>query len=708
MIRKILYAILVLILAGSVSFFILRKVRAPRESSPSEQQKVLVTAAQLLKENKSADAILLLMEHKNIAFNQTNGATWIALLADAYAAQHDRGRLTFLYDYFPAFQVDEQKGLLIAQRYLELNRLNDFLSLRDKFRETATKKAEWLALDARHLFLLGREGEAEQLLKSSQFEGAEESYRLTQLALLEIKRNPQLAIEILTKALTLDPHNLQALLIRGGLFESNGLLEIARLDYTTALQSEPHNIFYADTLAEFFRRENKISLAQQIWSTCLNNPASAEIWIKSLFWNKVAIDQGKFWENAKIPQGAQEPLIDYLINLPPNQFWSWEIFEKLPFAQQYLQTEQVTFWLRILELIRQKDRKTDTSLDQELLQLIRSSPFLEVAYDPLLVKALTIVATYRSTSTLPPEGLLNFQPLLTDAQEKMILNSLAQRHYIFEQLHTVCREQNNPTLKKRPQDGSSQESSSSDSQFLNFLKSDKAYSALFLAAGWLRSASLLTDLSVPFPSDTPPWFSFGMAQCIRVQEGAQKAFDWLQKQPSSMVTDLLLGELALEAGATREGIERIQKVLKTATTEENAQVNYRASFLLANTYMEQNELDKAQDTIEKNQQLLSSTLGKELLARIALLKGNIDLAKRLYLSVINSSVEAKSFMAQDALTRGDLQKAIELTKQLLMKYPSNAIIQLNYQKLLQLQQKKSSSQNDKEDMKQPIKEKPAG
>lgn len=704
MIRKFLYALLIVLIAGSVSFFILRKVRGTRDSSSSGQQEILAEAAKLLEEQRPLDAILVLMEHKNLAFNEASGARWLSLLATAYTLQEDRGRLTFLYDYFPALQIDEAKALLISQRYIELNRLNDFIGLRDKFRGKEHKPAAWLGLDAQYLLSLGRQGEAEQLLKSKQFQGPEEGYRLTQLALLEIKRNPRLAVDLLTKALELDSHNLQALLIRGMLFESAGLQEIARLDYTTALQQEPNNIFYADTLAEFFRRDNKISLSQQIWAACLNNASSSELWIKALFWNKVAIDQGNFWGNATPPKTAQEPLIQYLLALPSTKFWDWEEFQKLPFAKQYLQTEQSTFWLRILAAIQEGQPQATDQMneprvnssqkqDQDILSIIQSSPFGPVAYDPLLLRALTIVATYRSTNTLPPEGLVNFQTLLTEEQERAIANALGQRHYIFAQLHEACRMQAHAV---HPQTTSEQLN-----PLLDFLKSEKAYPALFLASGWLRSAVILTNYEEPFSKETPDWFIYGLAQCLRVQKSSQTALEWLQKQPTSPINDLLMGELALEVGAMSKGVN----ILLPLSGGENQQgenqqgenqIAYRASFLLATAYMERNELDKAQDFIEKNQALLSSVLGKELLARIALLKGNIDLAKRLYLSVITTSVEAKSFMAQDALTRGDPQKAIALTKQLLMKHPSNAILQLNYQRLQQLEQKPGEPQSSKQ------------
>ena len=104
--------------------------------------------------------------------------------------------------------------------------------------------------------------------------------------------------------------------------------------------------------------------------------------------------------------------------------------------------------------------------------------------------------------------------------------------------------------------------------------------------------------------------------------------------------------------------------------KEDNDVGMRAAWLISLILIDKGQFAEAKAIIESQPRLAENVLGKETLARIALLEGNNDLANKLYQSLEKVSAEAKSYLARKAFMDKDWKKAHELTEDLLREYPT--------------------------------------
>ncbi len=128
---------------------------------------------------------------------------------------------------------------------------------------------------------------------------------------------------------------------------------------------------------------------------------------------------------------------------------------------------------------------------------------------------------------------------------------------------------------------------------------------------------------------------------------------------------------------------------------DKSDISYRATWLMSLIYIDKGQLKEAKDTISNNPQLFKDVLGKETLARIALIEGNNDRAYEIYSSIEKDSSEAKSYLAKKAFSEKDWKKARELTESLIQEYPNNLMIRANLEKIIEAEAKAQSYQNDK-------------
>jgi cytochrome c-type biogenesis protein CcmH/NrfG len=84
--------------------------------------------------------------------------------------------------------------------------------------------------------------------------------------------------------------------------------------------------------------------------------------------------------------------------------------------------------------------------------------------------------------------------------------------------------------------------------------------------------------------------------------------------------------------------------------------------------------------------------GRELRARLALLSGREQEAKRLYGAIANESTEAKSYLARLAYQNEDWIRAKELTEDLLREHPSSLPLRANLNRILQKLQDQEAAQ----------------
>lgn len=97
--------------------------------------------------------------------------------------------------------------------------------------------------------------------------------------------------------------------------------------------------------------------------------------------------------------------------------------------------------------------------------------------------------------------------------------------------------------------------------------------------------------------------------------------------------------------------------------------------------MKKKQFSQAQEIIEDNPKLAQDLLGRETLARIAMLQGDLDLADSLYASLERESSEAKSYLARRAFAEKNWKRARVLTQELLKQHPSNKLLIDNLKKI---------------------------
>lgn len=96
---------------------------------------------------------------------------------------------------------------------------------------------------------------------------------------------------------------------------------MARVEYVAAHLTDTSNPLYRDQLAEFYRRYDRLDLAVQTWGQDLDDRSADFIWLKALFWSKVATPTSLDSATPADLYGALAPLVMYLQDLPQHTFW---------------------------------------------------------------------------------------------------------------------------------------------------------------------------------------------------------------------------------------------------------------------------------------------------------------------------------------------------------------------------------------------------
>jgi len=424
---------------------------------------------------------------------------------------------------------------------------------------------------------------------------------------------------------------------------------MAHQEYQAAAKISPSNLFLKDQLADFYLRHRQYAMALDLMEMNLAPPSLGSIWVKTLFWNKVTTPLDFDWEDNPIPDGDLNPMIRYLISLGKDQFWDAKTFARVSNANFYLKTRQETFWLRLIQLLEDKNIA-------EAEKLLRYNPFSTTSWYPQLEVALKRVMNYKNNNTLkldaaqmPPEELLQRLPETADPKFFIELEQLAESgEEVPEPLH-------------------------------NLLMGKEAYTAVFLAAGWTEAGLALHVLPI-IPDDYPDWLAFAITQALYHNRTNLEATEFAALQKKTPQLQLLMAEITI-AGGDREGA--LKELLPLA--KQDNEIGYRAAWLASLLYIEKHEFQNARTVITSQPRLAQDILGQETLARIAHLEGNQELADRLYRSIEKKSPEARSYLARKAFQEEDWDRARELTEQLIIDYPENPTLRDNLQKIIEKQ-----------------------
>jgi thioredoxin-like negative regulator of GroEL len=636
--------------------------RAPVHAPVNKEEEALdlKEAQKLLDEGKPTEALAIINRYAwEIEQNVATSQQWLKLLIKASTETEDIVQLVGLYQYFPAaFQNDEKASLYAADAYILSGKSKEYEAVRDKWKGRETLIDSWFDLDVDKLLLDGKRKEAIDMLKSKTFEGKADTGRLIRLALLSVSENPKQAWDYLSQAYAKDPQNPSIRSYRAKILEAFGKNSLALTEYIAAVRTAPRNIYLRDQLAQFFIRHQNYVEAMQVLVQSLNPPSLDFIWMETFFWNKVAIPINFDWKKATPPQGKMLPFVNYLINLPSDEFWDAKSFDQIPNSSVYLKTQQSTFWLRLLDALKHER-------EQEAFNLLKYNLFRTISWAPHLERALKRILAYRLNGTFSydPLALVNKTPENEIESKQDALKQLHPYFATLEELAQPLKAGEKP--KVIPDD------------LKNLLKSRDAFAAAFLAEGWFEAAIQLNSYDV-VPADFPDWVSLGFSEAMRTTRGNLAALKFASIQHPTPTLTLLIGEIYIAGGDLQAGIEHLSGLVKNQD-----EVGYRAAWVLSLAYLQQKEYEKARQTVMANQKLNDSKLGKETLARIALSEGKEDEAYQLYTSIQDQSVEAKSFLARKAYDEKNWSKARELTEDLLREYPTSTVLQENLKKIME-------------------------
>jgi predicted Zn-dependent protease len=631
--------------------------------SAEEQQEDAKKVKELLSASKPQEAMGIIKKYEGfITIQNETGKQWLDLLIQASTQSANIPQLVTLYEYFPSvFDNNEYASQLILNGLVTQGRSKEFEELRDKWKGRETKKEVWLVLDADKLIMDGKRPEAVALLKSQSYEGPADTNRLTRLALLTVNEDPRGAWEYFTEAVNKDPTNGTLRLYRSRMLEGIGKNALALSEYLSAIEIDPTNLNYRDQMAEFLRRHGQYADALEVWKQSMNDPSKDAIWVKAWFWSHIYTPSKIEWNASKVPEGFEKEYVKYLISLPEGQFWNASAFEKLQNGKTILSVDQTTLWLRVLEALKQGNEK-------EAAELLKFTPFKNTLWNAALARSLQQVIHYRQTGSLVLDDAIQ-------AFNESDGNAVSEQdsNQFFKLIDNFAKKSDRESSKNVLPEN-----------LQALFNGPEAFSALFLAAGWMEAALQLNKLTV-IPENYPEWISLKLTEALRFNRGYQAALDFATKQKQTPKLTLLLGELLISSGNVEAGLQKLEPLAK-----QNDELGKRAAWLIAVVAIEKKEIAKAREMINSQPLLANDVSGKELLARLALLEGNEAVAESIYAAIEQQSAEAKSFLARQAFTQKNWKRARELTEALLVEYPNNIYIRDNLQKIID--QEKSSGQ----------------
>ena len=608
-----------------------------------QRERSFRAAEKLLDDRRPGDALAIIKANKDVGAAPAGAVQdWWALEVAARQQLRDIPGLLSLYDSRPeAFAANETASLLAARGFLHARNAKAFSVLRGQWFSSGKQKAAWFALEVDALLFAGKREEALAKLKSQTFEGADDCGRLARLALLTAKDDLHGAWQLLDTAYQKDSRNTDIRSFRAQILERIGKPADARVEYVAAHLADAENPLLRDQLAEFYRRRGDYRLALDTWKGSFSGPTPGFVWLKALFWSRVARPLDHDWSTVE-PSGRFAPLVRYLLSLEPGELWQEDAYASVRDGHDFVAQRQETFWLRVLAHLK-------AGRENEALKLLRSNPFRTRSWHPELGDALQCVLNYRRLGMLNP----------SDAPIALAVSGEKMRHQFFDQLALCCRDQSLGTGKQIP------------GELALLLRSKAAFAVCFLAAGWLEAALCLWDADADCDR-LPEWVAYGITQALRYNRGSKEALEFAQRRKPSRELKLLIGELLVAEGQAEEGMAAF-----AALATDDSSVGFRAAWLLSLAHVERRQMAEARRAVGAQPRLANSVSGKEVLARIAVIEGKTSEAERQYRAIQKDSIEARAYLARRAFANKDWAQARQLTQELMRLMPDQLQLREN-------------------------------
>ncbi len=504
--------------------------------------------------------------------------------------------------------------------------------LSEKWKAKTAMPGQWLLLQADLLIAKQQRADAQALLKAAKFDKKEEdALRYSRLAILE-GNEPWKAIESLNAGLKVDPRNSDLLMFRGQILEAARRTADARLDYVAAVFSNTKNPIYRENLANFYIRTGDRSAAAETWRDAAEDTGLGVYALKAFFWSKVTgVNLSKPLPPCR-QQGWNE-LIPALSTLPEGVFWNGDM-DAASAKVAGLNRPEIT-WLRVLEVIRQKDHNAafaalDKGFPREAERLM---PDL----------AVRLLAELTAQAGKDPR-------LAFTGREKMAPVSAEAHPFLI----AFDRWANNTNAGDE------------DMRFQAWLANPLSTVGTFISMGWAGAAVITGDAEKLVPgADAPDWFDYGYAKCLQQARGAETALKWLESLPTrTPAAQLTQGELQLAAGQIDKGMASLNEVSGGSSPQAS-----RATWTLAFAELDRGNTAKAREITLSSKELAESVPGKEILARAALAEGKRDETVRIYTELGEQSADAMIFLSKEAFAAKNYADARKWTLLLTRRFP---------------------------------------
>ena len=596
---------------------------------PQPQVDPIAEARTLLADDQPAAALAMLRQAN--ADEAESPDEVIALKVAANAAQKNVFELAALYDVHPETVADnDEAAQIVARSALFAEQSTTVDELHQAWADRSESPNAWLCVEADRHLRDGEFDEARKVLESQSFDGDRDGGRQLRLAMLDAAADPEVALERIDAFLLTAPRHGDGHLMRAQLLEGLERLPDARVAYVTALAAMPENPFYRYELASFYRRRGNLEFALRTWQESLELATPAPGYLKVQFWSRVAHPAPNVLEpDESTLTGRLGELALYLADLPDGAFFDEKTFEMLPASRAIARRHQEVYWLRILEALRTGD-------EQKAADLLRQNSFSEQSWNVMLRESLISLLRFRAGESLRMRTPMAFGGRGPESVHPFI-------------------------AALQPADGAEP-----SEEFAAFLRSDNAIAMTALACGWMEAALRLPHDSV-CPDAAPHHMAYAMSQASRSNRTADEAFAFAKRQPESPALDSLLGEMLLARG-DEVGAMQMWRI----AAADAGPAGYRASWMLGVELLARQRLDEARRIVTAHDELNRSTIGQELLARIALARGDVDVAIRIYDGIRNESIDARLFAVRRRLARArpeDIAEARAISEQLFAVHP---------------------------------------
>lgn len=627
-----LFAVLIACASG-FGVFAFTKYHAQEEKEQKEQElqlsKVLKAAEGYLHHAHPLAAMQTLNEHKQNLQSSPLQDQWKKLTLESSIALQDDQMLFELWASDPSLlSEDEETSLQLASYLLANQDLNNYDKLTEKWLHKG-RSQEWVLLEADAYAIKGLPEKAIAILETAPLKGEQESMRLVRLALLNSKEHPKIAWNYLTEALKTEPKLADLNLYRAKILEGTGRLDLAVLEYNQAVSKNSNNPFYQEELVDFYLNQRNFKAAFDTLQTAVKSPASDKLWLKTVFLNKVYKPSKLYLADEALPEGSKTPFVRYLLAIPPTEFWDESLLSSQASIEQISTQIPEAQWLKTFEYLK----LGNGALALETLNQNPEMATLNPSLYQGLKKAIVLHHPY----------------LKTENSEELVVENA---HPIFGILFS----------EKIPK------------EYIGFLTSHEVYPALTLASGWYEAALNLHGWIPNKPAsfgalsqESPRWVAYGFTKALIANRSNEEALAFLNKQSPSPQLSLLSAELNIKLNNYVEAEKALRPYVKNASP-----IGIKSALLLSQIYSNKGQYPLAEQVLLDNSELANSIAGKEAFARIELAQGNVDEAERIYSTLSDKSVEAKSFFAKKAFQARDYKTAYKLTRVLAEQFPDRA------------------------------------